>query len=63
MNKEDTATIWETYGKLPKKINTEQCSVALGEPMRVHTTFRIGGPADLYVKPRSLGPSPKRSTG
>ncbi len=22
--------------------------------MRVHTTFRIGGPADLYVKPRSL---------
>ncbi len=40
--------------QIAQKINTEQCSVALGEPMRVHTTFRIGGPADLYVKPRSL---------
>ena len=27
--------------------------VKLGEPMREHTSFRIGGPADLYVAPRT----------
>lgn len=25
------------------------CSVSLGEPMNRHTTFRIGGPADLFL--------------
>ena len=28
-------------------------AVLLAEPMRDHTTFRIGGPADLVVEPRS----------
>ena len=26
-------------------------SVLSGEPLRLHTTFRIGGPADLYIRP------------
>ncbi len=25
-----------------------------GEPMSLHTTFRVGGPADIFVKPSSL---------
>lgn len=29
-------------------------SVLLGEPMSAHTSFRIGGPADLLVRPRSI---------
>ena len=29
-------------------------NVLLGEPMSEHTTFRIGGPADVYVIPRSI---------
>lgn len=29
-------------------------NVLLGEPMREHTTFKIGGPADVYVIPRSI---------
>lgn len=28
--------------------------VSLGEPMRSHTTFRIGGPADVLVTPRNI---------
>lgn len=28
-------------------------NVDIGEPMRKHTTFRIGGPADYYVAPHS----------
>jgi len=43
-------TLWQ----IAQKINTEQCSVALGEPMRAHTTLKIGGPADLFVRPRSI---------
>ncbi|SLM19966.1 UDP-N-acetylenolpyruvoylglucosamine reductase [uncultured spirochete] len=43
-------TLWQ----IAQKINTEQCSAALGEPMWAHTTFKIGGPADLYVRPRSI---------
>lgn len=44
----------EKLWQIAQKINTEQCFVALGEPMRAHTTFKIGGPADLYVRPRSI---------
>jgi len=40
--------------QIAQKINTEQCPVSVGEPMSAHTTFRIGGPADLYVRPRSI---------
>lgn len=29
-------------------------NVLLGEPMREHTTFKIGGSADVYVIPRSI---------
>lgn len=43
-------TLWQ----IAQKINTEQCSVAFDEPMSTHTTFRIGGPADLFLTPRSV---------
>jgi UDP-N-acetylmuramate dehydrogenase len=39
-------------GKIRKKINLP-CPVSYDEPMSRHTSFRIGGPADLYVKPQS----------
>ncbi len=32
---------------------TGQQAVLADEPMRLHTTFRIGGPADIFVKPSS----------
>lgn len=32
----------------------EDC-VALGEPMAAHTTFHLGGPADVFVTPRGAG--------
>lgn len=44
----------ETLWQIAQKINTEQCSVTFDEPMSAHTTFRIGGPADLFLKPRSV---------
>jgi UDP-N-acetylmuramate dehydrogenase len=36
---------------IAKRINID-CPVLLNEPMSRHTSFRIGGPADLYVRPR-----------
>lgn len=30
-------------------------SVSMNEPMRNHTTFKIGGPADLLVTPQNIG--------
>ena len=39
-------------GKIPKKINLP-CPVSYDEPMSRHTSFRIGGPADLYITPQS----------
>jgi UDP-N-acetylmuramate dehydrogenase len=39
-------------GKIPKKINLP-CPVSYDEPMSRHTSFRIGGPADLYITPHS----------
>ncbi|HBE47003.1 MAG TPA: UDP-N-acetylenolpyruvoylglucosamine reductase, partial [Spirochaetaceae bacterium] len=44
----------ETLWQIAQKINTEQCSVTFDEPMSAHTTFRIGGPADLFIRPRSI---------
>ncbi len=37
-----------------KKILPEDC-VRLDEPMDKHTTFRVGGPADYFVTPRTGG--------
>jgi len=39
-------------GKIPKKINLP-CPASYNEPMSRHTAFRIGGPADVFVTPRS----------
>jgi UDP-N-acetylmuramate dehydrogenase len=39
-------------GKIRKKINLP-CPVSYDEPMSRHTSFRIGGPADLYITPHS----------
>ena len=40
-------------GKIPKKINLP-CPVSYDEPMSLHTSFRIGGSADMYIAPQSL---------
>ena len=34
------------------ELGTEQ--VLFDEPMKKHTTFRIGGPADVFVMPRTI---------
>jgi UDP-N-acetylmuramate dehydrogenase len=39
-------------GKITKKINLP-CSVSYDEPMSRHTSFRIGGPADMYLSPQN----------
>jgi UDP-N-acetylmuramate dehydrogenase len=39
-----------TVGKISQKINIKGI-VRLEEPMSRHTTFRIGGPADLFLQP------------
>lgn len=38
----------ELYNKLITKIDKER--VLLNEPMKNHTTFKVGGPADIFVK-------------
>jgi UDP-N-acetylmuramate dehydrogenase len=40
-------------GKIPKKINLP-CPISYNEPMNLHTSFRIGGPADMYITPHNL---------
>lgn len=40
--------------QIAQKINTDHCSISFDEPMKEHTTFRIGGPADLFIRPRSI---------
>ena len=42
----------EVYNEISKLIDEER--VLLNEPMSKHTTFRIGGPADLFVKVQNL---------
>lgn len=38
--------------KLSKIINKE--SIYINEPMKKHTTFRVGGPADFYITPTEI---------
>jgi UDP-N-acetylmuramate dehydrogenase len=40
-------------GKIPEKINLP-CPVSYNEPMSRHTSFRLGGPADLYLTPQDV---------
>ncbi|MCX7027576.1 MAG: UDP-N-acetylmuramate dehydrogenase [Spirochaetes bacterium] len=40
--------------QIAQKINIGPERVHFGEPMKNHTSFRIGGPADLFVEPGSL---------
>ncbi|MGB4587258.1 MAG: UDP-N-acetylmuramate dehydrogenase [Rectinemataceae bacterium] len=39
--------------QIAKKINIEPGRLLLNEPMSLHTTFRIGGPADFFIRPGS----------
>ncbi len=43
----------EKYAAIAKKLaeSFPQSVVLCNEPMKAHTTFRIGGPADIYVEP------------
>lgn len=38
----------DIYNELVKQINKSR--VLLNEPMKKHTTFKIGGPADIFIK-------------
>ena len=40
------------YNQMLEKLNTEQ--IYLSEPMSKHTSFKIGGVADIFVKPKSI---------
>ena len=40
------------YNELIKKI--DKARVLLNEPMNKHTTFKIGGPADIFIKVETL---------
>lgn len=40
------------YDELLKKIDKEQ--IYLNEPMKKHTTFKIGGRADVFVKVKTI---------
>lgn len=39
------------YGLLKTFLEKEQCVYRENEPMSSHTTFKIGGPADLFIEP------------
>lgn len=39
------------YSLLKEFLQREGCSYRENEPMASHTTFKIGGPADIYVQP------------
>lgn len=44
----------ETFlDKLQDIVKGEQ--ILLDEPMKKHTTFKVGGPADIFVKPETIG--------
>ncbi|MFY9473028.1 MAG: UDP-N-acetylmuramate dehydrogenase [Tepidanaerobacteraceae bacterium] len=49
--REDTMELKEIY-KIMREILSED-EIKLNEPMREHTSFRIGGPADVMVLPRN----------
>jgi UDP-N-acetylmuramate dehydrogenase len=42
----------EIFEILRQKLGAER--VLCDEPMRYHTTFKVGGPADVFVKPRGV---------
>ena len=42
----------DIYNELIKQIDEER--VLLNEPMKKHTTFKIGGPADIFIKVETL---------
>ena len=42
----------DIYNELIKKI--DKARVLLNEPMKKHTTFKIGGPADIFIKVETL---------
>ncbi len=42
----------DIYNKLLNKINKEQ--IFLNEPMHKHTTFKIGGNADIFLKIKTI---------
>lgn len=42
----------DIYNELIKKIDKER--VLLNEPMKKHTTFKIGGPADLFIRVENI---------
>ena len=41
----------EIFDQLSKQINPE--NILLDEPMSKHTSFRIGGPADIFIRAKS----------
>lgn len=42
----------KVYNELIKKIDKDR--VILDEPMKSHTSFKIGGPADIFIKVEEL---------
>ena len=42
----------EIYSKMLEFLSKEQ--IYLNEPMSKHTSFKIGGPADIFVKPKNV---------
>ncbi|MEM9481887.1 MAG: UDP-N-acetylmuramate--L-alanine ligase [Verrucomicrobiota bacterium] len=44
----------ELIDKLSSEINDPECDVRLYEPMRRHTTMKIGGPAQYWVEPHNV---------
>ena len=42
----------EVYKQLLIKMDSSQ--IYLNEPMSKHTSFKIGGPADIFVKPKNI---------
>ena len=42
----------EIYSKMIEFLSKEQ--IYLNEPMSKHTSFKIGGPADIFVKPKNI---------
>ena len=42
----------KVYNKMLEKLSIEQ--IYLNEPMSKHTSFKIGGPADIFVKPKNV---------
>lgn len=40
------------YNEMLKALSENQ--IYLNEPMSKHTSFKIGGPADIFVKPKNI---------